>query len=269
MDQPEKGDSNNPTEDSGAPKGTQAVIRAVRLLKAVSRAEREMSLNELCAEVGLSKPTAHRILSALISEGLVVQNPVNRNFQIGPEAINIGAHALQRGDLRSLARPFLESLATMCGETVTLEIPIHDEMLILDEVSGRHLIGARAEVGTRWPMHATSTGKAVLASLSPDELELRLQSRRDRLTPSTIIDADELLVSIQTVRRSGYATVVGELQPDYCAAGAAIRDPDGNVVAALSIGGPRERLTQKRLIELGKLVREAADSVSRDLAAKS
>ena len=70
--------------ETDAPQGTQSVIRAVRILKAVSRAKEEVSLVELCSELGLSKPTVHRILSALISEELVVQDAASRSFRIGP-----------------------------------------------------------------------------------------------------------------------------------------------------------------------------------------
>ena len=252
--------------ETDAPPGTQAVIRAVRILKAVSRARKEVSLVELCSGLGLSKPTVHRILSALISEGLVVQDSASRSFRIGPEAVALGAHSVYRPDLRALARPYLESLAAEAGETATLEVPIRDEMLILEEVEGRHIIGARTEVGARWPMHATSTGKAVLAALQSDELESRLKDSRDQLTPKTITDADDLRKALKGIRKKGYAVAVGELQPDFSAVGAAVRDSSGAVVASLSIGGPSERLPRKRLSELGQLVREAADELSRQLS---
>ena len=254
--------------ETDAPQGTQSVIRAVRILKAVSRAKEEVSLVELCSELGLSKPTVHRILSALISEELVVQDAASRSFRIGPEAIALGAHSVYRPDLRSLARPFLESLAAEAGETATLEVPIRDEMLILDEVEGRHIIGARTEVGARWPTHATSTGKAVLAGLPPDELESRLENPRARLTPNTITDTNDLRKALNGIRKKGYAVAVGELQPDFSAVGAAVRDSTGAVVASLSIGGPSERLPRKRLRELGILVREAADELSRSLSSR-
>jgi IclR family acetate operon transcriptional repressor len=262
MDKLQNGADKTPSMEPDAPKGTQAVIRAVHLLKAVSRAPNSMTLHELCDEVGLSKPTAHRILAALTSEGLLEQDPISRNFRVGPEAIDIGAHAMQRGGLRSAARPFLESLAASTGETATLEIPIQNEMLILDEVSGRHLIGARAEIGTRWPMHATSTGKALLASLSPEEFESKLGVRRERFTKATLVDIDKFRKAIMTVRRNGFAVVAGELELDYCAVAAAILRHGQIAIGALSIGGPRERLPSIRRTELGALVRKAADGLS-------
>ena len=254
--------------DREAPKGTQAVIRAIRLLKTVSRAREEVTLVDLCSELGLSKPTVHRILSALMSEGLVVQNPASRWYRIGPAAVALGAHSAYRTDLRKVARLFLESLAAKAGETTTLEVPIGNEMLILDEVEGRHIIGARTEVGTRWPMHATSTGKSVLAGLPPDELESRLKEPKERLTTKTITGANDLRTALKGIRKKGYATAVGELQPDFSAVGAAVRDSTGAVVASLSIGGPSERLPRKRLRELGILVREAADELSRSLSSR-
>ena len=75
----------------------------------------------------------------------------------------LGVLALASSDLRRRVRPLLKSLADETGETATLEVPIEDSMLILDEVTGRHVVGAGGNVGTRWPLHATSTGKAVMA----------------------------------------------------------------------------------------------------------
>ncbi len=248
------------------PPGTQSVIRAVRILKAVASAGKGIGLVELCSQLELSKPTVHRMLSALISEGLVIQDPVSRSFEIGPEAGALAAQSFHRPDLRSLARPILESLADKVGETATLEVPIGDEMLILDEVDGGHIIGARTEVGARWPMHATSTGKAVLANLGPDELDSRLTGSREQLTSSTITAADELRTSIKAAGKKGYAVAVCELQPDFSAVGAAVLDSTGRVIASLSVGGPSERLPRKRLSELGELVREAADELSRLLS---
>lgn len=246
-----------------APPGTQAVVRAVHLLKTIARAPGGVGLAELCDEVVLSKPTVHRMLSALISEGLVAQDPATRSFRLGPEAIAFGAHSAHRPDLRSLARPFLESLAAEARETATLEIPLGQDMLILDEVDGGHIIGARTEVGTRWPFHATSTGKAVLARLPLDELESWLKDLKEQVAPSTMTDPEKLRAVLLSVRKNGYAMAVGELQPDFSAVGAAVSDSRGATVAAMSLGGPSERLPRKRLRVLGQMVRGAADDLSR------
>ena len=252
-----------------APQGAQAVIRAIRLLKAVAAHEKDSSLTELATDLDLSPSTTHRILAALESEGLLAQDSSSRHYTLGPAALTIGAHALHKSDLRALARPLLQRLAEASGETATLEIPVDGEMLILDEVAGSQIIGARVEVGTRWPSYATSTGKALLAALPEDEFETRLAQTRTQFTSSTLVDPAALRIDIERTRESGFATVAGELEAEYAAVGAAVLDRNGRGVAALSIGGPRERLDHAMRCHLGDLVAKSAKELSILLSAKS
>ena len=248
--------------------GTQAVTRAVGLLKAFSDAQPEWRLSQLARAAHLHKATAHRLLAALAREGMVARDASGELYRLGPEAIALGARATRANDLRTVSRPELEALAARTGETATLEVPVGSEMLILDEVPGRSLIGAAASLGTRWPAHATSTGKAVLAALADHDRHAHLGSRRlTRHTRRTIVTPTALRAELTRVRRRGWATAIEELEPGYAAVGAAVRDPHGRPVGAISVGGPRPRLPAARLASFGTLVRAAADRISRRLGA--
>jgi len=251
-----------------APKGTQAVIRAVRLLKAVARSENGATLTELSTFLSLSPPTTHRILAALESEGLLTQDAGSKLYTLGASALTIGAHALHKSDLRALARPMLHRLAKEGGETASLEIPVEGEMLILDEVAGSQIIGARIEVGTRWPLYATSTGKALLASLSEEELELKLSKPRQRFTAATLVNTDALRADLENARSLGYASAEGELEAGYAAVGAIICDTKSQPVGALSLGGPIERFSASRRSELGRMIVSTAAELSNLLSSR-
>lgn len=247
--------------------GTQAVARAVSLLKAFSDARPEWRLSDLARAARLHKATTHRLLAALAREGMVVRDLTGELYRLGPEAIALGARAARANDLRTVSRPELELLAAQTGETVTLEVPVENDMLILDEVVGRSLIGATASLGTRWPAHATSTGKALLAALPDVERRQRLGGRLARLTPRTIVSPLALRTELARVGRRGYASAIEELERGYVAVGAALRGPDGRPVAAISVGGPRLRFPAARLATLGPLVCVVADRISRRLGA--
>jgi len=255
--------------NTDAPRGAQAVIRAIRLLKAVAVHDEGCALTELASELDLSPSTTHRLLAALESEGLLEQVSPSRNYTLGPAALTIGAHALHKSDLRSLARPMLRSLAEASGETATLEIPVEGEMLILDEISGSQIVGAHVEVGTLWPIYATSTGKALLATLPIDEFETRLALTRARLTFSTLVDSDALRIDIQRTRESGFATAANELEAGYAAVGVAVLDGNGRGIAALSIGGPSERLDHAMRRHYADLLLKSARELSNLLSAQS
>ncbi len=137
------------------PQGAQAALRAVRLLKLFTNERPEMSLAEISRASGLNKTTTHRLLRALQSESLIDRNPATSAYSLGAGLMALGVQALASSDLRRRVRPVLRILARETGETATLEVPFEDNMLILDEVAGNHVIGSAGNIGTRWPIHAT------------------------------------------------------------------------------------------------------------------
>lgn len=245
--------------------GTQAVFRAVALLKAFTDARPELSLSELTRAAGLNKTTTHRLLAALEREGLLAHDAHSGSYRLGPEAIALGARALRATDLRAAARPELEVLARETGETAEVEVLDGGETLILDDVPGKFVIGPVRSAGTRWPAHTTSTGKAILAFLSDEEREAARPRRLPTPTAKTISNRDDLRAELARIRERGYATAVEELEENLVAVGAPVFNHEGRVVGAISISGPSNRLTSKRIPEVAPLVRQAAERVSKRL----
>lgn len=235
--------------DKAPPQGAQAALRAIRLLKLFAPEQPELQLAEVSERAGLNKTTAHRLLQALHSESLLDRNPVNGAYRLGPALMALGVQALSSNDLRLRARPLLKRLAEETGETATLEVPIDDTMLILDEVTGSHFVGAAGNVGTRWPIHATSTGKALIAF---DERGAdRLGESLEGLTAHTITERNRLLEQLGEIRRRGFAETVDELEDGFSGVAAVVRGGTGQVLGALSICGPTQRLSEGRRACLG------------------
>lgn len=245
--------------------GTQAVLRAVTVLKAFHHAQPDLSLAELTGIVGLNKTTAYRLLTALESEGMVQRNPDGDAWRLGPELLALGSRAFGASDLRLTARPELLALAHRTRETATLEVLVGAHTLILDEGIGDHVIGAMPSVGTRWPAHATSTGKVLLAGLPEAEREAILGGELAALTPRTITAPGALRRELARVRQRGFAIAVEELEPGFVAIAAPVRTSEGRTVAAIGIGGPKGRLTPERVAEIARQVPAAAARVSERL----
>lgn len=242
------------------PQGAQAALRAVRLLKLFTNERPEMSLAELSRASGLNKTTTHRLLRALQSEALVARNPATSAYSLGPGLMALGVQALASSDLRRRVRPVLRSLAQETGETATLEIPFENSMLILDEVAGRHVLSAAGNIGTRWPLHATSTGKAWLAF---DEFGAeRIGDDLECLTAKTITTAEEFTAQFVEIRRRGYAISVDELEDGFTAVATIFRGALGDLQGALSIGGPTQRFSMARCTEYGAALRRAAQRLT-------
>ena len=242
--------------DQAPPQGAQAALRAIRLLKMFTAEAPELQLGEISSLSKLNKTTTHRLLQALLSEELLDRNPGTGAYRLGPGMMALGVQALSSNSLRLRARPLLRRLADETGETATLEIPIDDTMLILDEVTSKHFLGASGNVGTRWPIHATSTGKALIAfdQSGTDRLGRELMT----LTTSTITDMEKLEKELGDIRRRGFAEVVDELEDGLSGVGAVVRGGMGEVLGALSICGPSQRMSESRRAQLGVTLCAAA-----------
>ena len=245
--------------------GAQTVSRAVALLKAFTDARPEWSASDLARAAGLNKTTTYRLLKALECEGMLARNPATDAFRLGPEIIALGARAARALDVRTVSRPELETLAHQTGETATLEVLAGGKVLILDEVLSQRLLGAAQSIGTRWPAHATSTGKSLLAELSEAERRATLRPPLARLTDKTITTLSALRHELARIRERGYATAIEELEAGFVAVGAPVRNHQGRAVAAISIGGPSIRLTEDRLADVAGHVVQAARRISEEL----
>ena len=245
--------------DQVPPQGAQAALRAIRLLKLFTAEAPELQLAEISSLSSLNKTTTHRLLQALLSEDLLDRNPASGAYRLGPGMMALGVQALSSNDLRLRARPLLKRLAEETGETATLEVPIDDTMLILDEVTSKHFLGASGNVGTRWPIHATSTGKALIAfdQSGPD----RLGPKLTYLTSNTITQFDKLEKELGDIRRRGFAEVVDELEDGLSGVAAVVRGGMGEVLGALSICGPSQRMSESRRSQLGVIICTAASQL--------
>jgi DNA-binding IclR family transcriptional regulator len=234
----------------------------MKLLRAFSQGGRELRLTELAKTVELNKTTTFRLLTALENAEMIERTPDGEGYRLGPELLRLGSQTLEQNGLTAAARVTLRELAELTRETVTLEVLVRDEVLILDEIIGSHMIGALPSLGTRWPAHATSSGKALLAHLDPDELVERLPERLEAITPRTTTGLEALARELARVRARGYATNVEELEPGFVAIAAPVRSAAGEVVAAIAISGPKSRLGTQALAGLARTLPVAADSVS-------
>jgi len=251
--------------------GTQAVVRALSLLRAVGCADGECGLSKLATDHGLHKTTALRLLGALEREGFVSRDGAAGAYRLGPALIALGTQARDSIDLRAVASPVLQALAAKCGETATLETLAGDEVVIVEEAHGRFLVGAKPEIGTRWPAHATATGKVLLAAARHEGHDgaPRSRTRLARLAPRTITSRAELDRVLTKVWRAGHAVTESEIEDDFVAIAAPVRDSRGNTIASVSVGGPSARLPRARHSALVALVCQAANDLSRRLGASA
>ncbi len=242
--------------------GTRAVRRAVGVLKAFTVSRPELGLSEVTRLTGLNKTTVFRLLSALEDEGLVQRAPEGEAYRLGPELAALGLRALGATGLLFAAQAELPGLAEATQETSSLHVLVGREVVILDEAFGGRVLAAKKEVGSRWPAHATSTGKALLAFGPEEQMQEFLRHPLSKLTPKTLSDPQALQRELRRVRTRGYASTREELEIGYVAVAVPVIGVNGIAGAALSVGGPSTRLTVTRVRNVAQRLLAAASRIS-------
>jgi DNA-binding IclR family transcriptional regulator len=235
----------------------QSVDRAARLLRAVAEAGAQgastVALGETCL---LNRATAWRILSTLEAHGLVSNDRRSGSWTIGPGTFSLVRAAGQESLLHE-SHEVLERLAMETGETAALAVRRNGGLSYVDEVV------PAAVVGDRWgsqpiSLHATSTGKVLLAWSDVDVVDRLLPPRLERFTDSTLTDLDALRDDLALVRKRGYASCDAEFDPAACGVSAPVLDATGRLLAVVSVWGPPPRVAPDRFPVLGPLTMEAA-----------
>ena len=254
---------NPTTQDVAAPAGRsrtiQSVDRAAALLKAVADSPHPPTVVELATACGLNRSTTWRLLATLDAHGLIERDSVSQRYSLGYAFLRIAAGA-EVDPLVRRARPVLERLARDTGEATNLAVARRFSLVYVDQVDPPSIM-APNWFGRPVPLHATSTGKAYLAFLSPEEQAAALPERLPRYTQTTITDRRRLDSQLAQVRRNGFAVCLGELEESLFGASAPVLSEQDRPVAIVSVWGTEHRLPEERLPAIGGLVVEAAGQI--------
>lgn len=216
--------------------GTAAFSKFMRVLQLVADSEGPVNVATLMRATGYPRPTVHRIVAALMAEGLVINNLQNASLALGPQLIQLASKSWGRSELRLAALDALTRLRDQTGETVHLAVPVQNAMVFIEKLESPGAVRMSSGIGTTVSMHATSVGKAYLAALdeasyAPLLQELPLVHK----TARTAATHQELHALVQQVRERGWAIDDEENEPGVVCFGAAIRDAQGKPIAAISV----------------------------------
>lgn len=138
-------------------------LRALEIVEVVARARGPVSVAELMEELGLPKPTLHRIVGLLLDEGYLLRQIGSRKLVVGPRVLRIGINAMTQSDDRGARRAILQGVADETGETVNLSIPDGDRMVYVERIETDWPLRLQFAIGSRVPMHCTAAGKLYLS----------------------------------------------------------------------------------------------------------
>ena len=243
----------------------EALARGFDIIGAFSDSHTRMSLAEIAAATNLARPTTHRLLATLIELGYVRQD--GSVFELTPRVLDLGYAFVSSQGLWQVARPHLEHLVHLTGESSSMAQLSGSDIVYTARVAVPKIIALRVEIGTRFPAVVTSQGKVLLAALAPDALQFALEAPSLSRVVIAHRDRAELDAELTMVRERGWALADEELAPGVRSIAAPVRDGSGTVRAAVNVTVHAAETPTAELIErhLDPLL-ETAAQVSADWA---
>ena len=247
----------------------QSLTRALTLLERLAEAPMGMNLTDLCYQLGMPVATVHRLLSTFEELDFVEQDSEKGLWFIGLKAFTVGNAFLKRRDVVTMARPHMHSLVEQCGETVNLGVIDDGEVVFISQVESQEVMRMIVRLGSRSPIHASGVGKAMLASMSEQQVAHILERRGlPRYSDQTIVNPALLRDELEQIRRRGYALDDEEHAVGLRCVATAIFDENEKALAAISLSGPKARIIDSRLSELGSAISHTADEITQVLGGR-
>ncbi len=236
-----------------ATRQVESVQRAIAVLDALADGGAELGTNEIARRTGINASSVSRLLSTLTDTGLVQHLPSTGRYRLGVRILQLASAARENLDLRAVARPLLEELAELSGETVTLSLPGEHDVLTVDFVQSTRSVRSVAEIGRNSIAHATAVGKVFLASgghLPEGDLAA--------FTDASITDRRVLAAAVDQIADQGYAVAVRERDNDLSAVAVPVLDRERQLIAILGLQGPATRFDLAVMTALVPALRDRA-----------
>ena len=257
-------ESRGENAERGSVAVVQSVDRALSVLEILA-AHGEAGVTEVAAELGVHKSTAFRLVAALENRGFVEQLADRGKYRLGFGIVRLAGAAAVQLDIAREGWPICDALAADLEETVNIAILDGDRAVNVSQARGPGALSTHNWVGQGTPLHATSSGKVLLA-YAPDAVRKGVLSRElQRFTHATITDPEVLRQHFDRIVDQGWGSTVEEYEVGLNAVAAPVRGADGDVIAALSVSGPSFRMDPEDFPRVARRVVSSAEELSRKL----
>jgi DNA-binding IclR family transcriptional regulator len=251
------------TNKTAAPPGAQTISRAIRALKLIaSHSPEGMRLVDVAAHMQLERPTAHRLLKALTSEGMLVRDLATRQYTLGSLVFELGLASVHQSNLSDICKPVLETLSLRTGDTSFLFVRSANDAVCLSRVQGTFPIQTPAvPVGSRQPLGVNAGGLALLSCLADAEVTQILDAVSPRLGAYGNLDVPELRAHLERALQNGYAKIANRAVPGVSAVGVPVRSSTGAAIAAVTVATTQARMTERHINDIVPMLNDAAAEI--------
>ncbi len=243
-----------------------SLARALVLLDAFSIEDPELGIREISRKIDVPPSSVSRIVQMLQAAGVLWQNPATLRYRLGAKILYWSWLFEETTSLRKIAIPIMQQLESVTKETVSLFVAQDSHRICIEWIQSPQAMRYDTRPGERIPIQTGASGKLLMAYMEPDRLSELLQPERlHPFTDATITDPALIKQELEEIQRLGYAISRGEFVPGVAAISAPIRDLSGEVIATVSISGPRTRMTEQCIEEYVPLLLESANEISKSL----
>lgn len=246
--------------------GVKSLSRALSILNALAESYEGLTLAGLAKRLSLPPSTAHRLLTTLQRQRFVRFDSASMSWRIGVQAFTVGSAFAQSSDVVALAKPYMRRLMEQTGETINLYVLSGEGAVCMAQVQSPQMIRAISRPGGALGMHRSAAGKAMLAHMPNEQIaDIVMKHGLPRATQHTIVSVKKLEADLARTRERGFAIDNEEFVLGLRCVAAPILDARGLAQAALSVAGPKARMSDERVSELGELVAAAAHATTLEL----
>lgn len=224
----------------------QSLSRGLDVITVFGPDRQNMTLSDVARLTGLTRATARRFLLTLVELGYMRTD--GKLFSLTPHVLNLGFSYLSGLSITEVAQPHVQDLASIVHESSSVAVLDGDDIVYVVRVPTKRIMAVAISVGTRFPAYATSMGRVLLASLSPDQLDAYLQRvELVALTRFTVTDTARLRRLLDQVRTDGFVITDQELEEGLRSTAVPIRDANGNVIAAINLSAQATRVSSAQM----------------------
>ncbi len=245
------------------PTGDGTVGKALQVLEEVAAFGRPVRFSEVLAASEFPKPTLYRLIQTLSSQGMLDHDQETGTYAPGTRLVRLAHAAWRQSSLAQVARPHLEALSQVTGETIHLAKLDSAQVLYIDKFNAEHAVEMYSEAGKVGPAYCTGVGKAMLAFLPEDEAHAIIgQQSFHRFTDQTLTTAQALMAEVKEIRAHGYAFDREEHEPNIICVSVPILTETGRVLGAVSVTSTTQRTNLAGLEQNVPHVKKTADAIA-------
>ena len=249
-----------PAEDENARDYVASFARGLDVIRTFTRSKPRMTLSEVAEQADMNRAAARRFLLTLVREGYAEFD--GKYFGLKPKILELGFSALASMSLPETVQPVLNDLADRLQESCFCVLLDGDSTVYIAAAKSRRMINVSIELGSRAPAYCMSSGRVLLGSLKPEELDSALEGiKLEQITENTVTSKLKLRSAIRDARTKGYSIVDQEYEIGLRSISVPIADRAGHVIAALNVCCPSPRYTMEEMMQ--KVLPALLDSSSR------